>query len=309
VVGLNVPWAVGLPRAGDPRTAGDRTHDEGEWPPFAVPSLRLWDTRTTWRDLEPARGTRDFSTLDAIVATARAHGTTDLLLVLAGTPTWASTRTTSADAAWVGPGSASPPADLRDWYAFVSTVARRYRGVIGGYEIGNEPNLRTFWNGTWSQWAAYVAVASLAIRQSDPSARVVADVGVVRGMRDVARLGGWATAAMASPWVDVVSVHAYPSVRGRRNASAVLAAAAKALRTMDARDRPLWVTEVNIDGGSAMPAAQQSATVREMTRAVGAAGFDRAYWYAWTALGPANLIQLAPGSPAARTLAEVVGPD
>ena len=301
VVGLGVPWAVGLPAA----TGG---HDAGEWPSFRVPALRLWDSRTTWRDLQPEPDTWDFGTLDAILATAADHGTHDITLVLAGTPQWASVRTSTEDAPWIGPGSASPPRDLREWQEYVAAVAERYRGRISAYEIGNEPNLRTFWNGTLGQWAAYVAVAAAAIRAADPAATVVADVGLIRRARDLPALGVWAATAGLSPDVDVLAVHAYPTLRTRDQMPRLLAQARSVLQAAGAGDRPLWVTEANVSDGSSLPDAGQAAEVRRLTDAVAGAGFARTYWYAWTALGPANLIQLSPGTPGAQAISELVSP-
>lgn len=295
VVGLAVPWAVGLTRA----SGG---HDPGEWPPFRLPALRLWDSRTTWRDLQPAPGRWDFRTLDAIVAKAAVHGTDDVMLVLAGTPSWAAVRATADDAPWIGPGSASPPRDLRAWYDYVSTVASRYRGRIDAYEIGNEPNLRTFWNGTPGQWAAYVATASAAIHVADPSATVVADVGLVRRARDVAATSVWAATAAVAPYVDVLSIHAYPTRRTMASMHGLLARTRELLRAVDPERRPAWVTEVNVSDGSGLSGAGQRRAVRQLTQSVWTAGYERVYWYAWTALGPPNLIPLSSENPAARAL-------
>lgn len=286
---------------------GGMTHDRGEWPTFEVPALRLWDSRTTWRDLEPEPDRWEFGTLDAILGTAAAHGTSDVLLVLAGTPEWAARRTRQTDAPWIGPGSASPPTDLRDWFDFVHTVAERYRGRIGAYEIGNEPNLLTFWNGTSAQWAAYVAVAAYAVHSADPSARIVADVGLLRGTRDLATLGAWAAPVVINPYVDVLAVHAYPDAAGRSRMPRLLQDAHDLLAAMG-RGRPSWVTEVNVSDGSSLRPRRQATAVRSLTRAIEAAGFQRAYWYAWTALGPDELIQLSPQTPGARALAQLVGP-
>ncbi len=295
VLGLGVPWTVGL--AND--TGG---HDVGEWPPFPVSALRLWDSRTTWRDLQPAPRTWRFGALDAALAAAAAHGTSDVTLVLAGTPQWASVRTTAEDAPWIGPGSASPPRDLVAWQEYVTAVAERYRGRITSYEIGNEPNLRTFWNGTPGEWAAYVAVAASAIHAADPDATVVASVGLVRRARDLRSIAVWAATAAVSPHVDVLAIHAYPTRGTLAAMPGLLVRARSVLDAAGAQGRPAWVTEVNVSDGSSLPDAGQRAVVRRLTRSIADAGYARGYWYAWTALGPADLIQLSPGAPAAGTL-------
>jgi hypothetical protein len=56
----------------------------GSWPDAPVGFVRLWDTRTSWNYLQPARGSWDFSVLDAAVANASAHGA-EISLVLGQT--------------------------------------------------------------------------------------------------------------------------------------------------------------------------------------------------------------------------------
>lgn len=155
----------------------------------------------------------------------------------------------------------------------MSTVASRYRGRIDAYEIGNEPNLRTFWNGTPGQWAAYVATASV-----------------------------WAATAAVAPYVDVLSIHAYPTRRTMASMPGLLARTRELLRAVDPERRPAWVTEVNVSDGSGLSGAGQRRAVRQLTQSVWTAGYERVYWYAWTALGPPNLIPLSSENPAARAL-------
>ncbi len=99
------------------------------WPSVPFGSLRLWDTDTRWQQMNPARGVYDFSTLDDYLALAHAHGLSDVLLVLGGTPNWISSQpvNTWCDYTNVAPGSCAPPADLNSdgtgtnqaWRSFV----------------------------------------------------------------------------------------------------------------------------------------------------------------------------------------------
>ncbi len=155
----------------------------------------------------------------------------------------------------------------------MSTVASRYRGRIDTYEIGNEPNLRTFWNGTPAQWAAYVAATSV-----------------------------WAATAAVAPYVDVLSIHAYPTRRTMASMPGLLARTRELLGAVDPERRPAWVTEVNVSDGSGLSGAEQGRAVRQLTQSVWTAGYERVYWYAWTALGPPNPIPLSSENPAARAL-------
>ena len=205
------------------RRDGTTGNDPGEWPAFPVQATRLWDARTTWLHLEPADDQWAWTTLDAHLAKAEREGVDDVTLVLASTPRWAATRVTPDDAPWLGPGSASPPRDIEQWREYVGTVAQRYAGRIDAYEIGNEPNLATFWNGTPAQYAELVTVAAREIRQADPDATIAVNAGLVRRPDDLPALATWlgpalrqagsAAAGTAGAGVDVVTVSAVAGSR------------------------------------------------------------------------------------------------
>src|SRR5580692_1355076 len=59
-----------------------------QWPGVNIPQWRLWDSHTTWPDIEPAKGVWKFDTLDKSLQQAQAHGS-DVLFTLGLTPTWA----------------------------------------------------------------------------------------------------------------------------------------------------------------------------------------------------------------------------
>ena len=301
LTGLTVPWAVGGERI---RADGTRGVDPGQWPPFPVPAVRLWDTRTAWLHLQPAPGRWHWATLDALLAKAQHEGTRDVMLVLAGTPKWAAVRTLRSDAPWLGRGSASPPSSLSDWTDFVHTVATRYRERITAYEIGNEPNLLTFWNGTPTQYGEFVAAAASAIRDADPSATIVANVGLVRRDADLDDIATWLAPVTASADVDAVSLHAYPKA-GRLDEVVNLLRAARG-RLAVLTDLPAWMTEVNVADGARLPHARQAGAVTDLTQDVYASGFERAYWYAWNDLAMDTLIPLYDGTPGGEALAQAV---
>ncbi len=302
VTGLTVPWAIGGMRI---ERDGRLRYFAGEWPTVPVAALRLWDTRTAWLNIEPADDRWDFARLDAFVDKAIARGTTDISLTLAGTPKWAATTVSDSDAPWLGPGSASPPRRTAEWREFVTKVATRYRGRITSYEIGNEPNLRAFWSGTPGQYGTFVRTAAEAIRAADPQAVIVAAVGLVRGRKDLDGLAPWIDAATSSFEVDAVSVHVYPKASAMDAAPTLLAGVRRHVAAGAPEEKHLWATEVNVHGGSDLSRWRQESAVLDLTESAEAAGFSRVYWYAWTDLGPEDLIQLAPGTPGAGALAAI----
>src|SRR4051812_50073932 len=62
---------------------------DAQFPVSRPGTVRLWDTRTQWRDIEQNRGRFDFTVLDHAVATARANRA-QAVMVLGQTPAWAS---------------------------------------------------------------------------------------------------------------------------------------------------------------------------------------------------------------------------
>ena len=301
VVGLTVPWAIG----GDRLEADGRLHRfPGEWPTVPFESIRLWDTRTAWLNLEPRNDQWDFSRLDLFVAKSRARGVSDISLVLGGTPRWAARQQRPTDAAWMGPGSASPPRRMSEWSDFVATVAARYRGVITSYEIWNEPNDVTFWSGTRAEWVRMVQAATTAILAADPAAVVVASGFAMGSVRDVARVAPWIDGlAGVRPAVDAVSIHWYPRAGDDLTAVIpVLRAVAARARAAGIAGQP-WITEVNVRGGAKLTAARQREAVRLLTNSARAGQAARLTWYAWTDLGPPDLIPLYPRTAAAGALA------
>jgi GH35 family endo-1,4-beta-xylanase len=294
--GFNVPWAVGGPRI---ERDGSKIEYAGDWPTVHFSFQRLWDTRTAWLNLEPARDLWAFDHLDELIQKANDNGVTDVMLVLAGTPSWAASQTRSTDAAWMGPGSASMPANIEDWRSYVTTVATRYAGRVSSYEIGNEPNLVTYWNGTPEQWAQYVGTAVEAIQAADPMATVLVSGGLVRNRADIARLATWLKpiANLASDGrVDGVAVHFYPDATSMPSVALMLANVAVALDRCGWGDVSRWITEINVTGGADLSSADQVSSVSDLTAAAEKAGFQRLYWYAWTDLGPDDLMPFQPGS-------------
>lgn len=299
---LTIPWAIGGLRI---ERDGTKRVFPGEWPSIPVASMRIWDARTAWLNIEPAQDQWDFSRLDAFVTKAEAHGVNDIMLTLGGTPKWAAKQQKKTDAAWLGPGSASPPRRWADWQEFVTKVAERYQGRIDSYEIWNEPNSLTYWSGTEQQWAQLTAIASTAIAKADPSAKVVVGSFATRPARTLMRIPAFLDAlGPRQRTAQVLSLHWYPDpAQIDTGLKPILATVDRAARRARLSIGQTWVTEVNVRGGNALSAAAQQAAVRGVERTLTDAGIDRYWWYAWTDLGPPSLLQIHNGMPAAQALA------
>ena len=284
--------------------------EDGVFPTVPVGAIRLWDNETTWSAIEPAKGVFAWAKLDTAVATAEAGGVTDILMVLAGTPAWATSDPSSGGAAGVLPGAAGAPANLQDWDDWVRAVVTRYKGRITSYQPWNEANLSTFFTGSPQVMAQMTKRAYDIIKSIDPAAKVVApSTGT--------RLGGpfkkfypaYLRELKALGWpVDVWAAHTYPASLGTPVDRALLARTyLSVLRAEGAPDLPIWDTENNFGLAGPGPtnpdqditdARAADWTARTYLDAL-RLGISRVYWYAW---GPENDlvgIQMYAGTPAA----------
>ena len=287
---------------------------DGQWPTIPIGSLRLWDNQTTWSAIEKSKGVFDWTKLDNAVATAESQGMKDILLVLAGTPAWATDSPNSGGAAGVLPGAAGMPKNIADWDNWVTAVATRYKGKITAYQPWNEANLTTFSTGTPAQMADLTKHAYDIIKKIDPNATVVApSTGTRLGGPFMKFYPKYLAELKARNWpVDVFAAHTYPASLGTPVDRAALAIKWLAvLKASGAPNLPLWDTENNF--GLAGPgAANPDQDIVGQKAAEWAArsyldalrlGISRVYWYAWSADQDLLGIQMNAASPAAAAVA------
>ncbi len=118
-----------------------------------------------WRDIETSPGSYDWSALDRAIAAAH-QASLQVLLSVVASPSWATANRAG--------GLPDAPAALA---GFMRVLAAHYAGIVGAYEIWNEPNLAVENGGTAATPAHYLAVlkaAYPAVKQSDPCALVLA---------------------------------------------------------------------------------------------------------------------------------------
>ncbi len=255
-------------------------------------SLRLWDTGTSWGELEPQQGAYNWAPLDAQLDRADTAGISDVLMVLAGTPAWAAAYPSARD--YFYPGFASPPRSINYWDSFVREVATRYRGRIHNYQVWNEFNLRNFWSGTPAYMAALTDRAYKIIKEVDPTAIVVAPSTTVRRITNYDPFSRFYPPFLKSlkayGWpVDVFAVHAYPAGNGTPvTHTQYVQQMQNTLQRYGAPAKPLWETEINF--GLAGPGSVPRMSLSSYSQAawLGQAyldslrlGVDRTYWYAW----------------------------
>lgn len=229
-----------------------------------VPSVsagyhRIWDMATAWNDLQPVPGWWDPTNLRNRITQAQASpGKPRILYVMGLTPEWAAKDPSLGDPRW-GVGSASPPASIKYWTDYVTRLVAEFGDDIDAYEIWNEANLQTFWQGDAEEMALMTRVAYNIIKQYDPTAVVLSPSTTLR-LRTSAY--NWnqkfipALLAYDEVPVDAYAVHSYPAgdftaVRDAVNARAAdvqfyRATMRDLLRTRKGEaKKPLWDTELN----------------------------------------------------------------
>lgn len=137
--------------------------------------------------------------------------------------------------------------DLGSWASVLGQIVTRADGAIADWEIWNEPNSPSVFNGSPAQYAWMLRTAYDTIKELDPSANVV--LGGVSN----AQATGWLAAVFATPEAD--AVHAFDVAnlheRGPLDALAGDVRAFRAFLTGSGFTGPLWVTEHGYPSSSA----------------------------------------------------------
>jgi hypothetical protein len=314
LLGIAAPAAVGSSALPPPRayfgmhySAVGRGHS---WPDAPIGLVRLWDTGTTWTDVQPARDQWEFSVLDRAVANARAHHA-QIALVLGQTPIWASSSPTGIGN-YNGQGVTAPPTSVKDWWIYVHAVANRYRGRIAAYEIWNEVNLPDYFSGSIAAMVRLSRIGRDAVKRADPSALVLSPSVTLRGgttyLKAFARAGGYR-------YSDVVNIHGYPVPDGGPEAGvAMIDRARRAISSYPGGQNPIWNTEMNFglptraSGGTATSLSldRQAAYVVRAYLLNWSHGVQRLAWYDWNDW-PFEGVQMSTGGPRAAPPGQAFG--
>ncbi|MEC5384397.1 hypothetical protein VVD49_01610 [Uliginosibacterium sp. H3] len=218
----------------------NRLGTHAAWPALNQRVVRMHDTGTLWRDIQPDSNAVDFTNnaaikrLDMYLAyVQRNDPAASVLFTFSGVPQWLATDPNSPGE--YGPGSSSPPRDMASWRSFVRQMAIHYKGRIKYWEVWNEANYFGFWNGTPEQMAVMTHIAYQELKSADPANVVVA------ANMDLAALDRYLSGG-AKDFIDAVSFHFYFDDQPEK----VAAQAAGVRQIMEAHgisQLPIWNTE------------------------------------------------------------------
>jgi hypothetical protein len=262
---------------------------EGHYPTVPFGTVRLWDSGTQWRDLQPTASTWDFSRLDAQVAKLTA-ARKDIVLVLGVTPRWASKRPNEAGN--YGPGTAAEPKDIRTWRAYVRKLAIRYKGKVNKWELYNEPNVKLFFSGQPKDMLAMSREAWTQLKTIDPRNTVVSPGVAIRTDNSPKWLDTY-LALGGGRYSNVIAVHFYVRARQRpEDTIGYLATVRKIMAARGVSKQPLWNTESGYGRATDDPKTNEiysgSTAMAYVARTyvlMAAGNVARSYWYGWDQRG------------------------
>ena len=243
----------------------------------------------TWNEIEPAKGTFDFTAYDELVAEAESAN-----VKLLGTLDYG--------VAWANAGSggdvAYPPTDPQDYADYAAAVAARYAGKVDDWEIWNEPNNGfRFWKPTLSgDPAAYGALLEdtfASIHAAAPSAHVLLG-GTVFTPQLIEGAIPWLEDAYAAhqdlaTHFDVAGVHTYASYPPQSPPElgeladppldAKIQMHAWLLAQHGAAATPIWITEIGWPVYDAVDEATQARFTVRATLVAARQGASGVFWY------------------------------
>ncbi|WP_157991528.1 glycosyl hydrolase [Caldimonas tepidiphila] len=208
------------------------------WPGLGQRVLRLHNTGTHWRNVEPANNAWDWRRLDLLVDYARRNDPNGTILYTMGmTPQWASSNPTQGS--MYGAGAAAAPANMEDWRDYVRTIARRYAGHIRHWELWNEPDYKGHWTGSIDQMLTMTRIAHEELKAADP-ANVLVSPGLTAS-QGAAFLDNFLSGG-GGRHVDAIGFHWYYDVRPEALATKI-ENVRQIMRNHGVGERPLWNTE------------------------------------------------------------------
>ena len=277
-------------------------HAPVDWgtPGVGASWVRLWDAGVSWAQMEPTKGSIDFTKLRASIASAESYGAR-VLYVLGDTPAWANGGK---------PGNFAPLTN-DSALNFISALKNEFGSRIGAYEVWNEGNLQTYWDGPQAQLAQLTKGMKDVL--GGTSMVLAASTGTRATNAFVTNYGDYLDSLKALGWpVDGYTVHSYPvASAGPVERVGELGQFKTMLALRGAPVKPIWDTEVNYglaglgEGRRVIDDSTGAAYIAQSFIQSIQYGIDTTYWYMWTGTRgdePILGTQLNPSTPISNTV-------
>jgi polysaccharide biosynthesis protein PslG len=192
-----------------------------------------------WNEIEPSEGNFDFTLMDKMIDTSRAHSYL-VYATLAYTPEWAS------------PGSVrnGVPVSADKYYNFVHAVVSRYKNQVKHWGLWNEPENKWAWTGSPQEFVELILKPGYqAVHAADPLALVLGpDSGNDEWLDNIFKGGG-------GNYLDIITVHVYACCDGSDDVNKTLwrldctggwpwdSCRRKVIEANGLGSKPVWLTE------------------------------------------------------------------
>lgn len=243
-----------------------------------------------WHTLNPASGQFAWDNADGWIDAMEASGK-EIMFLLGFTPNWAATSTPGTgkyDNGTTVTGSNQPPLSMTYWQDFCSAVATRYAGRIHYYEIWNEVNYPSYWNGTAAQLAQMHRIAWQTIKAIDPAAQIVGPVvqEPETGGTGNAYLNTFLTASdgatgTGKDWIDYCGIHMYPPKYNWEVHANQIANVQATLTANGVGSLEIWNTETGVLQGTTISDVVQAKWLKRSLLLAAALGVKRYCWYTY----------------------------
>ncbi len=251
--------------------------------------------RTLWNGVETSAGVYDFTTIDSRLADSEAAGV-DVLYTIYGTPAFHSSNPTDATCT-LNIGACDPPNDVNAdgsgtdaaFIAFLTALVTHVGGKIQYYEVWNEANITSEYNGTWPQLVRMAQDARATILSINPNATILspsfAELTYASAAdKEAAYLATSVNGSTGSQAADIINFHGYvvtPALPVPIPEYEVVNLS-HLLPRLSATDlaKPLWDTEWGSGIGLNDPDLNSSFIARHLLIEA-SQGVVRTYYYDW----------------------------
>lgn len=273
------------------------THWYYPWPTVTFSGTRLWDTFTSWAEINTAPGLYNWTTLDTWLSDSQKHSV-NLLYTFGMTPTWASSQPNDSSCLRF-PGACDAPNDLnldgtgtdQVWKDFVTAIATHVGTRIQYWEVWNEAGVLPFWKGSYAQLARMAKDARFIILSINPNAKMLSSGNAALQSFEFKWWTGYGNAGGFQS-ADIIAIHGtvnyYPAACGvypqAENFLSVMSNLRGVLAPYGQNSKPVWETEASwgrTDTDCFTNQDLQAAFLARYHLLHWSEGVARFYWRAW----------------------------
>jgi hypothetical protein len=262
------------------------------WPSMPTYGMRLWETATSWADINTAKGVYDWTKLNDWITQA-GDKNIELIYTFGFTPKWASSKSNDSSCDFAD-GACDPPSDLNSdgtgtdqhWIDFVTAIAKQAPS-IKYWELWNTPHDIKQWTGTDAQLVRMAQDANTYIKKYISDAKIIS---MANGQLQYSypasnctmpdKMGGYFAAGLTK-YIDIVAFHTYYTTVAE-DIVPVIQCYQSTMSTYGVSKLPLWSTEGAWGTDAELSSkTSQAGYVARTFLLLWSNGVVRHYWYAW----------------------------